>query len=77
MDPDMALLAGMGLLILSLPSAIAALAESRAPRVAAVTMVTGGALIVHAVRSRPGGYTWEEIPIVIYSMVAAVRDTIF
>jgi len=77
MDPDMALLAGMGLLILSLPSAIAALAESRAPRVAAVILITGGALIVHAVRSKPGGYTWEEIPIVIYSMVAAVRDTIF
>ena len=77
MDPDIALVTGFGLAILALPSAIAALAESRAPRLSAVLLVGAGALVIHALRTREGGYTLEEIPILIYTMIATARDAMF
>ena len=46
MDPDLAMVIGMILAVFSVPSIISAFSEGRAPRVAAFTIIAGGALMV-------------------------------
>ena len=70
MDPDLALILGLVLGILSIPSIIAAFSEGHAPRVAALVIVAAGALVVYAIQSRPGGYSIMEIPDVFVRVVA-------
>jgi len=62
MDYDLALVIGMVIGILSIPSVVSAMTEGRTPRVAAFTLIAGGALIVWAVAGKPGGYRFAEVP---------------
>jgi hypothetical protein len=62
MDPDLALILGIVLVVLSIPSIVAALTDGHAPRVAAITVIAGGALVVWAITSKPGGYTIRDVP---------------
>ena len=43
--------------------------DSRAPRASALTVLIGGALILYAVQSKPGGYELGEVPDVFVSVV--------
>ncbi|MHA7828727.1 MAG: hypothetical protein ACX93P_14320 [Roseovarius sp.] len=70
MDPDLALIVGLVLIILSIPSMIAAFSDGHAPRVAAFTIIAGGALLVWAISTKPGGYTIREVPDTFVSVVA-------
>ena len=54
----------------SVPSMLGALAERRSPRVAAITIVIGGALIVLAISQKPGGYALREVPEAFIRVVA-------
>lgn len=72
MEPDVMLVTGMALLVLSLPSIIAAWADSRAPRVGAVLLLGGAGLIYWAFRGKPGGYRWSEIPDVVYGVIGQI-----
>ncbi|MBV7394340.1 hypothetical protein [Mameliella sediminis] len=69
MEPDVMLVTGMGLLVLSLPSIVSAWADNRAPRVGALVLLAGGGLVVWAFREKPGGYRPADIPDVIYSVI--------
>ncbi|WP_432450317.1 hypothetical protein [Aliiroseovarius marinus] len=66
---DLYLVIGLAVLVLSLPAIAGALSEGRAPRAASIMVLIGGGLIVLAVMQKPGGYTLEEIPGVIYSVI--------
>ena len=70
MDPDIILIIGIVLAILSVPSMLSAFSEGRAPRVGAFTAVLGGCMIVWAVTSHPDGYQWHEVPEVFVRVVA-------
>ncbi|KRS17701.1 hypothetical protein [Roseovarius indicus] len=70
MEPDLLLIIGIVLAVLSVPSMLSAFADRRTPRVAAVVAIVGGGLIVWAFREQPGGYTLEEIPEVFVRVVA-------
>ncbi|GGO61115.1 hypothetical protein SAMN05444398_11583 [Roseovarius pacificus] len=70
MDPDLSLIIGLILIILSIPSIMAAFSEGHAPRVASVVIIAGGALIVWAMTSKPGGYSLLEIPDIFMQVVA-------
>jgi hypothetical protein len=70
MDPDLALSLGLVIAAFSVPSILSALSDKRAPRASAITVLMGGLLILYAVQSKPGGYTFDQVPDVFVSVVA-------
>lgn len=54
---------------LAIPSAISAWIDNRVPRVSALLIVAGGGLAIWAERTKPGGYTLEEIPGVFITVI--------
>ncbi|GGL57236.1 hypothetical protein [Wenxinia marina] len=72
MDTDLYLATGLVLLVLTLPAIVSALTEGRPPRLAAVVLLIGGGLVAFAVTSRPGGYTFAEIPDVLVRVAARI-----
>lgn len=71
MNTDLLLVIGVVLGVFSIPSIMSAISEGRAPRVAAVTLIVSGALIVYAVRKNPGGYGLQDVPGAFVRVVAS------
>lgn len=69
MDTDLALILGIVLGALSVPSILSAMSETRPPRVSSLLLLAGVGLIAYAVMSRPGGYRLEQIPDVFFSVL--------
>jgi len=69
MDPDLFLVIGLALGVLTIPSLLSAYSESRAPRAAAIIVLISGVLIVVALANKAGGYTIAEIPDVIFRVI--------
>lgn len=61
-DPDLFLIVGLVVAILSIPAMLAAYSAGVPPRVAMIAAVVGGALIVFAIANKPGGYRLTELP---------------
>ena len=70
MDPDLALVIGIILGVFSVPSILSAISEGRAPRVAAFTIISSGALVLWAINAQPSGYKLEDVPDVFVRVVA-------
>ena len=70
MDSDLALVIGLVLAALSVPSILSALSDSRAPRASAVTVLIAGGLVLYAMQTHPGGYSLGEVPDVFVSVLA-------
>lgn len=70
MDTDLALVLGIIIAALSIPSILSALSDRRAPRASAITVLIAGGLIVFAVAGKPGGYSLEGIPDAFVSVFA-------
>jgi len=49
---------------------VSAITDARAPRVAAFTIVVSGGLLVWAIANKPGGYSINDIPGTVLSVVA-------
>lgn len=69
MDSDLALILGLILIALSIPSILSAISDRRSPRIPAVLLLVGGGLATYAVSSHPGGYQLEQIPEVFFSVL--------
>jgi len=69
MDADLALVIGLVIGTFSIPAIVSAFSEGRAPRVAALTMIVAGALILYALTNKPGGYRIEDIPYAVVRVV--------
>jgi formate-dependent nitrite reductase membrane component NrfD len=72
MDTDLVLTLGILLLIMTVPSLLAAWVEGRAPRIGALMLLASSSMIVTALVARPSGYRFEEIPQVMLGVVARV-----
>ncbi len=70
MDTDLALTIGIVLLILSVPSLLAAWAESRVPRIGAIMVIAALGLILAALMIKPGGYAFNQVPGVMIGVVS-------
>ncbi|MEQ8895882.1 MAG: hypothetical protein RID23_02235 [Roseovarius sp.] len=70
MNPDLLLVFGIALAVLSVPSMLSAFADRRTPRAAALVAIVAGCMIVWAIREQPGGYTIQEIPEVFVRVAA-------
>jgi formate-dependent nitrite reductase membrane component NrfD len=70
MDTDLVLTLGIVLLVLTIPSLLAAWVEGRAPRVGAIMTIASIGMIVAALTIRPGGYGFGEIPGIMLAVLA-------
>ncbi|KIN74056.1 hypothetical protein [Sulfitobacter guttiformis] len=70
MDSDLALVIGLVIAVLSIPSILSALSDRRAPRASAITVLIAGGLILFAIQGKPGGYRLEQLPDVFVSVIA-------
>ncbi|MEL6452855.1 MAG: hypothetical protein AAFQ19_16500 [Pseudomonadota bacterium] len=62
MDPDVFLVLGIIIAGFSIPSILSALSDGRAPRASALTVLIAGGLILYAIQTQPGGYTFQDLP---------------
>ena len=69
MDTDLALILGIVLGGLSIPSILSAISETRPPRMSSLLLLAAAGLIAYAMMSRPGGYRLEQIPDVFFSVL--------
>ncbi len=69
MDPDLCLIVGLGLGVLSMPALLSAISDSRAPRGGGLTLLAAVGLVAYAVLQKPSGYQLEQIPDVFYSVL--------
>jgi hypothetical protein len=70
MDSDLALVIGLILAVLTIPSILSALSDRRAPRASAITILIAGGLILFAILGKPGGYQLDQLPDVFVNVVA-------
>ena len=70
MDPDLAVVFGVLLGVFSIPAVMSAISDGRAPKVAAFAIIASGGLILWAITEKPGGYSINEIPDLIVSVIA-------
>ena len=72
MHPDVMMALGLFLLVLSVPSLIAAIIDRRPPRVAALTAIMAGGLIVFTIQTNPGAYSVKDVPDVFIRVAAMI-----
>ncbi|PJE37087.1 hypothetical protein CVM52_08625 [Pseudooceanicola lipolyticus] len=72
MNPDLLLVLGLIVITLSIPAILSALSDRRAPRAPIMTILIGGAMILYAATTKPGGYRLEDIPTAIYTVVGEI-----
>lgn len=65
MDPDTLFVIGLGLGVLSIPSVVSSISKGDRPRIATITLMISGAMVVWAMSNKPGGYSLETIPAVV------------
>lgn len=70
MDSDLALVIGLVLAALTVPSILSALSDRRAPRALAITILIAGGLILFAIQGKPGGYNLAQLPDVFVNVIA-------
>lgn len=70
MDTDLALVLGIVLAALSIPSILSAISDRRAPRASAITVLIAGGLIVFAMQGKPGGYSLAEMPDLVMNLIS-------
>lgn len=69
LDPDLALVVGLGLVLLSFLSFAAAWAEARRPLVGATICAAGLLLVVLACLTAPQGYGLTDLPMVLFTVL--------
>jgi formate-dependent nitrite reductase membrane component NrfD len=74
MDTDLVLTVGIVLLALILPSLLSAWVEQRAPRVAAIMGLAAIGMIVSALMTKPGGYSFSDVPSVMLGVAARMGN---
>ena len=70
MDPDLALILGLIVAGFAIVGMISAISDGRPPRASALTVLIAGALVVYALMTKPGGYTFAQLPDVFFTVVA-------
>ncbi|WP_428927634.1 hypothetical protein [Marinibacterium sp. SX1] len=72
MDPDLSLVIGILLAGLAVPGFLAGVVERRLPKLPFLLAAGGGYLIFSAVTSKPGGYSWPDVPNAFIDVIARV-----
>ncbi|UWQ92084.1 hypothetical protein QEZ52_04700 [Aliisedimentitalea scapharcae] len=70
MDSDLALIVGLVVAALAVPSTVSALSDGRRPVAGMLTFLIAAGLILVAMVSNSGGYRFSEIPDVFFGVLA-------
>lgn len=70
MDYDLYLVIGLVVAVFSVPAVVSAISDNRTPRVAAIALIAGGALVAYAASQKPGGYSIDQVPNVVVKVIA-------
>jgi hypothetical protein len=62
MDSDLALVLGIVIFALAIPSIISSFSEGRPPRLAMIFFVIGGGFITYAMNQSPNQYAFNDVP---------------
>jgi hypothetical protein len=62
LDPDLFLVIGLVIGVLTVPAMLSAFSEGRTPRAAAIMLLIAGVLVVMALGRYPDGYSIADIP---------------
>ncbi|MCR9111240.1 hypothetical protein [Marivita sp. XM-24bin2] len=65
MDPDVLFVVGLALGVLSIPAVVSSISRGERPRIATISLMISGAMLVWAISNKPGGYPVEAIPAVV------------
>ena len=63
------LVVGLLVCVLAIPTLLSAFAESRPPRAGAIMVLIGGVLLALALTQKPSGYTFAEVPEVVFRVI--------
>jgi formate-dependent nitrite reductase membrane component NrfD len=74
MDTDLFLVIGLVVLALSVPSLLSAYVEGRIPRAGSILILIGGVLVVTALSQKGQGYTFAELPDVVFRVIGRYID---
>ena len=69
MTPDVMLVMGLALLILTIPGLMAGVSEGRSIRFSGLSFLAAVGLIGYAYMQKPGGYQLSEVPDVIVRVI--------
>lgn len=69
MDPDLLLTIGVVFLVITIPSLLSAWTDGRFPRLAALLVLAGSALIATAANNKPTGYLVSDVPQIMMSVL--------
>jgi len=69
MDHDLALVIGLVIGVFSIPAIVSAISDGHTPRVAAIAVIFAGGLLAYAITGKPSGYSMDQIPHVVVSVV--------
>jgi len=69
MDTDLALIIGIFLAGLSIPSILSVISEGRPPRMPMILVMVAGGLILYALNMNPGGYSFDQVPDVFLRVI--------
>jgi hypothetical protein len=69
MNPDTFFVVGLALGVLSVPAVVSAISNGDRPRIATITLMIAGGMIVYAISNKPGGYPLESIPKVVSTVI--------
>lgn len=72
MSTDLALIMGLFLAALAVPSIASALSDRRPPRMPMILILVAGALVLYALTQHPGGYSIEQVPDVFFRVIAQI-----
>ena len=69
MTPDIILVLGLALLVLTIPGLVASYSDGRSIRLSGLSMLVGVGLVAYAYSQTPGGYQLTDVPDVIVRVV--------
>ncbi|MFP7674341.1 hypothetical protein ACG74X_13420 [Marivita sp. S0852] len=69
MESDTLFVIGLGLGVLSIPAIVSAISNGQRPRIATITLMIAGGMVVYAMSNKPGGYTLDQIPSIVARVV--------
>ena len=72
MQTDTVFVLGLVLGVLSIPAIVSSISRGQRPRVATITAMASGGMVVYAMSQKPNGYALHEIPEIVARVIGSL-----